>query len=67
MWRMNKNVLMLGYLNSNINMEIPKMNLEEVKITSMNCFFSEVSEVAADPPTSYEARQPLNCHAAYDS
>lgn len=48
-------------------MEIPKMNLEEVKITSMNCFFSEVSEVAADPPASYEARQPLNCHAAYDS
>lgn len=47
-------------------MNIPKMNLEEVQIKSMNCYFSEVSEVAAGV-TSVDSHEPLNCHIAYDS
>ena len=48
-------------------MNIPKMNLEEVKIKSMNCFFSEVSEVAARTTNNIDTQEVLNCHVAYDS
>ena len=47
-------------------MEIPKMNLEDVKANKMNCYFSEVSEVGAAGIRA-DGHEALNCHVAYDA
>ena len=48
-------------------MNIPKINLEEVKITNMNCYFSEISEVSAGVSSKPYDHEPLNSHVTYDS
>ena len=43
------------------------MNLEDVKITRMNCYFSEVSEVTGGIPSPTNDTESLNCHVSYDA